>query len=325
MSLSYIFTLLLSSSLSTTTTTTIGVSKTNSNDHNNNNNNNNHTYIVCYKPALTLCSLNSDIDRSNRKNRQERLTIANLSIPLLHSKIDDDNDDVRRIGSDIVQSDDTADHDRTQQQQQHQEKKQQQQQQLHLVGRLDRDSEGLLLLTNDGQFTSNVLSSHNCHKTYWALVDGGIPTTDAIKQMKYGTLNIRGKITRPPISVRIIPSNEIQQKHLPSPLFGMGETTTTTTKKKNRSNSSSSSCWLEIVLNEGKNRQIRKITKHAGHKTIRLVRVGIGNLILNTNTNTDDSNNNNNDEVSVVSLQPGEWEYIKPNQVLGEKEEKKKS
>ena len=132
--------------------------------------------------------------------------------------------------------------------------------------------------------------------------------------MKYGTLNIRGKITRPPISVRIIPSNEIQQKQLPLPVFGMDSV------KPNRS---SGCCWLEIVLNEGKNRQIRKITKHAGHKTIRLVRVGIGNLILNTNTNTDDSNNNNNDEVSVVSLQPGEWEYIQPNQVLGEKEEMK--
>lgn len=189
-----------------------------------------HRYIACYKPALTLCSLNPDDDRALRKGREARATLANLSFPP----------------------------------------------DLHIMGRLDRDSEGLLLLTDDGQFTARVLSE-DCHKRYWALVSGK-PTELALQEMRSGGLEIRGATTRPPISVNIVVNDT---NALPEPIVGMDRVGT----------------WLEVVLNEGRNRQVRKITAAAGHKTIRLVRVAIGSL-------------------EVGGLQPGEWKYIDKDQIL---------
>jgi 23S rRNA pseudouridine2457 synthase len=203
-----------------------------------------YRYIACYKPALTLCSLNSDSDRALRKNRDTRSTLADLSLP------DNDNEGEGP---------------------------------LHIVGRLDRDSEGLLLLTDDGQFTARVLSSEHCHKRYWALVQGR-PSEEALEAMRAGGLEIRGAITRPPIGLRILSPTEVEDRSLPKPALGMDRAGT----------------WLEIILNEGRNRQIRKITAAAGHKTIRLCRVGIGSF-----------------EWESRDLQPGEWKYIRRDQVLG--------
>jgi 23S rRNA pseudouridine2457 synthase len=202
-----------------------------------------YRYIVCYKPALTLCSLNLDFDRALRKGRDPRSTLADLSLP-------DDNEGEG----------------------------------LHIVGRLDRDSEGLLLLTDDGQFTARVLSSdEHCHKRYWALVQGS-PSEEALEAMRAGGLEIRGAITRPPIWLRILSQTEVEDRALPKPALGMDRVGT----------------WLEIVLNEGRNRQVRKITAAAGHKTIRLCRVGIGSF-----------------EWESRDLQPGEWKDIRRDQVLG--------
>ena len=184
-----------------------------------------YRYIACYKPALTLCSLKSDDDRSHRKGRDARPTLADLCLPP----------------------------------------------DLHITGRLDRDSEGLLLLTDDGKFTARVLSE-DCHKRYWALVIGK-PTDSALDVMRSGGLDIRGSTTRPPISIQILIGNETT--FLPEPVLSMNRPGT----------------WLEVVLNEGRNRQVRKITAAAGHKTIRLVRVAIGSL-------------------QVQGLKPGEWKYI---------------
>jgi 23S rRNA pseudouridine2457 synthase len=193
-----------------------------------------HRYIACYKPALTLCSLNLDAERALRKGREQRPTLANLSLP--------DG--------------------------------------LHIMGRLDRDSEGLLLLTDDGKFTAQVLSEA-CHKRYWTLVLGS-PSESALRAMRAGGLEIRGARTRPPISVRVIPKDEMQTVALPKPVLGMDRVGT----------------WLEIVLNEGRNRQVRRLTAAAGHKTIRLCRVAIGSLVLSED------------------LQPGEWKRIDKHQVL---------
>lgn len=137
---------------------------------------------------------------------------------------------------------------------------------LHICGRLDRDSEGLLLLTDDGNFTAKVCGA-SCPKVYWALIQnaggtkGNLDT--ALSRMRRGGLNIRGKRTRPPVAVTQIdpPTN------LPPPAPGMVAR-------------SSNSYWIEIILTEGKNRQIRRITGDAGYKTIRLVRVAIGDLSL---------------------------------------------
>ena len=203
-------------------------------------------YIACYKPALTLCSLNSDQERARRKNRQVRHTLADLSIP------------------EYLKGD------------------------LHIVGRLDRDSEGLLLLTNDGQFTARVLSEE-CRKTYWAFTKGNgkelKPSEQSLNEMRKGGLYIRGAITRPPISVNLLDHPE-NTMILPPPALGMDRGST----------------WLEVVLNEGRNRQVRKITSCAGHKTVRLTRVAIGNFKLENNQDL---------------LRPGKWKVIQKEDVLG--------
>ena len=204
--------------------------------------NNDFTYIACYKPALTLCTLQSDKERSKRKNRDPRKTLADLDVPL----------PVTKHG-------------------------------LHIVGRLDRDSEGLLLLTDDGQFTASVLSE-NCHKEYWALINRGRPSLESMEEMRRGNLNIRGAITRPPLAVNILEAKTRESLALPPPVAGMDRGTT----------------WLEVHLNEGKNRQVRRITGCTGHKTIRLCRVAIGSLRLQ-------------DHVDL--LEPGTWNYIRRENV----------
>lgn len=200
--------------------------------------------MAWYKPALTLCSLQSDVDRAKRKNRLPRQTLADLAgLPLKDS--------------------------------------------LHVVGRLDRDSEGLLLLTNDGQFTARILSEA-CHKEYWAYVNSGIPSQEAISDMRSGALLIRGATTRPPLSVDLLRNKSTDGLIglLPDAVPGMNRGGT---------------AWLKVVLNEGKNRQVRKITGCAGHKTIRLCRVAIGSLRLENHKDL---------------LVPGGWKYIEKDDVI---------
>jgi 23S rRNA pseudouridine2457 synthase len=153
---------------------------------------------------------------------------------------------------------------------------------LHVCGRLDRDSEGLLLLTDNGLFTHKVLSEA-CHKTYWTLVQG-TPTERSLEEMRRGGLEIRAAITRPPIEVSRLDSSEVTEM-LPPACLGMDRPGT----------------WLKIVLNEGRNRQVRRVTAAAGHSTIRLVRVAIGALNL-----------------FDTHLLPGEWIDLDSKQVLGE-------
>lgn len=153
---------------------------------------------------------------------------------------------------------------------------------LHICGRLDRDSEGLLLLTDNGQFTHQVLSQ-DCHKTYWARVQGSVSET-SLEEMQRGGLEIRGAITRPPLRVSVLDSDVVSGM-LPPACLGMDRPGT----------------WLEIVLNEGRNRQVRRITAAAGHATIRLVRGAIGGLNLGD-----------------LHLTSGEWKVIYSSQVLKE-------
>jgi 23S rRNA pseudouridine2457 synthase len=157
---------------------------------------------------------------------------------------------------------------------------------LHIVGRLDRDSEGLLLLSDDGQFTARVLSG-KCHKTYWAFINGGEPALSNIEDMRKGGLNIRGSITRPPLSVDIISQKEREASTiiLPQAVPGMNRGST----------------WLQVILNEGKNRQVRKITACAGHKTVRLCRVAVGSFRLKDHEDL---------------WEPGSWKFISKDDVL---------
>ena len=132
---------------------------------------------------------------------------------------------------------------------------------IYPVGRLDYDSEGLLLLTNDKALTHQLLEPKFAHKrTYYVQVDGDI-TNEAIAQLSNGvTINVNGKLynTNPAIA------EKIDEPVLP-------ERNPPIRYRKNIPTS-----WLSLTLTEGKNRQVRKMTAAVGFPTLRLVRYSIG-------------------------------------------------
>ena len=133
---------------------------------------------------------------------------------------------------------------------------------VYAAGRLDKDSEGLLLLTNDGLMIEKLLNPKNDKpKTYWVLVER-VPTEEELSRMRLG-LKIEDYTTRP-CQVQILnPQPEIPPRDPPV-----------------RFRKTVQDIWLEITLTEGKNRQIRKMTAAIGHPTLRLIRKKIGNLDL---------------------------------------------
>ena len=133
------------------------------------------------------------------------------------------------------------------------------------VGRLDEDSEGLLLLTTDGK-VSDFICSSKVDKEYYVQLDG-IINQEAINALKAGVeIGFEGKkyITKPcqAFIVETVPD------------FGMRA-------KKIRDERHGPTSWASITVNEGKFRQIRKMTSAVGFPTLRLVRVRIGNIHLN--------------------------------------------
>lgn len=133
------------------------------------------------------------------------------------------------------------------------------------IGRLDEDSEGLLLLTTDGMM-SEIVRSKKVEKEYYVQVDG-IITQEAIEELKNGVLiGFNGKkyLTKK-CEARIL-------KEVPNfPERG----------KKIRDERHGPTSWLSITINEGKFRQVRKMTSAVGFPTLRLLRVRIGNVYLN--------------------------------------------
>jgi len=133
------------------------------------------------------------------------------------------------------------------------------------IGRLDEDSEGLLLLTTDGMM-SEIVRSKKVEKEYYVQVDG-IITQDAIEQLKKGVLiGFDGKkyLTK---ECQAAILNEI-------PDFPQRT-------KKIRDERHGPTSWLTVTINEGKFRQVRKMTSAVGFPTLRLVRVRIGSIHLN--------------------------------------------
>lgn len=133
------------------------------------------------------------------------------------------------------------------------------------IGRLDEDSEGLLLLTTDGKM-SDFVTSKKVDKEYYVQVDG-IINDEAIDKIKHGVeIGFQGKkyITKP-CEASIV--NEI-------PNFGLRG-------KKIRDERHGPTSWATITVNEGKFRQIRKMTAAVGFPTLRLIRVRIGAVYLN--------------------------------------------
>ncbi|MCO6148718.1 pseudouridine synthase [Flavobacterium sp. NRK1] len=132
------------------------------------------------------------------------------------------------------------------------------------IGRLDEDSEGLLLLTTDGMM-SEIVRSKKVEKEYYAQVDGVI-TPEAIEQLKKGVeIGFKGTryITRPCEAHSIETKPDFPERG-----------------RKIRDERHGPTSWVSITVTEGKFRQIRKMTAAVGFPTLRLVRVRVGNVLL---------------------------------------------
>ncbi|MFN5767472.1 MAG: pseudouridine synthase, partial [Pseudanabaena sp.] len=133
---------------------------------------------------------------------------------------------------------------------------------VYSVGRLDFDSEGLLLLTNDGQLKHRLIDPQFEHsRTYWVQVER-IPTEDALEQLRNGVM-LQGYRTKPAIANLLDTEPDLAERQPPI-----------------RFRASIPTAWLELKLTEGKNRQVRKMTAAVGFPTLRLVRVTIAHLSL---------------------------------------------
>ena len=150
---------------------------------------------------------------------------------------------------------------------------------VYSIGRLDKDSEGLLMLTNDNTYKTMLLDpKSNKTKTYWVQVEGEI-TEEAIIELGSGTLSISHKGTKHKVKLAEcsrLKAPNIEERNPPI-----------------RSRKSIQTSWISIILTEGKNRQIRKMTAAVGFATLRLIRVKL-------------------DDHSLDGLKPGEVRSFVP-------------
>jgi 23S rRNA pseudouridine2457 synthase len=139
-------------------------------------------------------------------------------------------------------------------------------QDVYAVGRLDNDSEGLLILTNDKELNHRLLHPSFYHeREYWVQVDGAI-TTEAIDNLQRGVLiTIDGKPYRTkPCKVKLLDPAPAVGERIPAVRF-----------RKNIPTS-----WISITLIEGKNRQVKRMTSRVGFPTLRLIRYRIEDIAL---------------------------------------------
>jgi len=144
---------------------------------------------------------------------------------------------------------------------------------VYAAGRLDLDSEGLMVLTSDGALAHYITDpQHKLPKVYLAQVEC-VPNEEALVELRQGVL-LNGKRTRP-AEVHLLPD----PPNLPDRPVAI------------RFRKSVSTSWLQITLREGLNRQVRRMTAAVGHPTLRLVRVAIGPIVLG-------------------ELRPGQWREL---------------
>jgi 23S rRNA pseudouridine2457 synthase len=153
---------------------------------------------------------------------------------------------------------------------------------VYPVGRLDYDSEGLLILTNDTALNHRLLNPRFAHdREYWVQVEGAI-TPAALRQLESGvTIAIDGKSyrTRPCTAVAMEAEPPVPQRYPPI-----------------RYRAQIPTSWIRMILHEGKNRQVRKMTAQAGFPTLRLIRHRIEGL-------------------TVEGLNPGEMRSLKKAEI----------
>ncbi len=143
---------------------------------------------------------------------------------------------------------------------------------VYPAGRLDQDSEGLVLLTDDGALQHRLSDPrHKLAKTYWVQVEGE-PDEAALEQLRSGVV-IEGRKTQP-----------VKARHMTEPALWPRDPPI-------RFRKSIPTTWLEIILTEGRNRQVRRMTAAVGHPTLRLVRYAVGSYTL-------------------ADMKPGEWREV---------------
>ena len=133
---------------------------------------------------------------------------------------------------------------------------------VYAAGRLDRDSEGLLVLTDNGRLQAQITNPRNqTPKTYWAQVEG-VPDAQSLEQLRQG-ISLKDGVTAP-----------ANVEQIDTPLNLWPRTPPIRVRK------SIPDTWISLTITEGRNRQVRRMTAAVGHPTLRLIRYRVGNWTL---------------------------------------------